>query len=301
MVFGITGNAEKEQIWEPVRRLIKHFVSNDVDFVVAHGLAPGLLNHIGGQSGVARSVPGAELDGRFTADYASACDVVLSFGGDGTLLNTVYEIGDHETPVLGINLGRLGFLALVDESKLEEAVDAVVAGRSGIEERRMLRVTASGGEDELDSWGLNEVVITRTGVAGLLTLDVHVNGEFLNSYWADGLILSTPTGSTAYNLSAGGPIISPGSEGLAITPLAPHSLTERPIVVPLSAKIRVSARGVQAPYVVAVDGRSSFIRNEDTVIDVGRAARKVRLVTLPGQDYFETLRSKLSWGSPRKE
>lgn len=290
MVFGITGNTQKEHIWPPLRHAVRLLKARDTQFVLAPEIAAGLTD-------AGASLPSEVAGG--DAQYFDTADVVLSFGGDGTLLNTVHEIGDAGVPILGVNLGRLGFLAVVDDAGIEEAIDAVLSGDYDIDDRRMLHVRATGSDIDSEQWALNEVVLTRGEIAGLVTFEVYVNDAFLNSYWADGLIIATPTGSTAYSLSAGGPIITPGSQALTITPLAPHSLTERPIVIPLSSRLEIRVRDT-ASYVFATDGRSTVVSDNDTRLLISAADRTVKLVSLPEQHYFETLRSKLMWGSRRK-
>lgn len=289
MVLGITGNPGKDEIWSPIRRLLDLCSERGERVALSPQVADGLLER-------------RLIDADFASDNSSTryfvqSDVVLSFGGDGTLLNTVHEVGETRVPILGVNMGRLGFLAIVDDSALVEVVDTLTAGSYRIDERAMLAVTANGPSGSSKHQALNELVIARSGVAGLLTIDVHVDEVFLNSYWADGLIVATPTGSTAYSLSAGGPIISPGSSCLSITPLAPHSLAERPIVVPSSASISLRVRSPRSPYVYAVDGRSTFVEDDETELTLAASDRVVRLVALPGHHYFDTLRSKLMWGS----
>jgi NAD+ kinase len=292
MVLGITGNTGKDPIWLPIKRLLDLLGGRGERCMLAPPVAEGLL-----ERGFVSADMVAENS---SARYFEESDVVLSFGGDGTLLNTVYEIGNSVVPILGVNMGRLGFLAIVDDSMLEEVVDSLIARSFGIDERSMLHVASTGPSGSSEHWALNEVVIARSGVAGLLTVDVQVDDVFLNSYWADGLIIATPTGSTAYSLSAGGPIISPGSSCLTITPLAPHSLTERPIIVPMRTALRVRVRAPKSPYVYAVDGRSTLVYDDETELTITASERVVRLVALPGHHYFETLRSKLMWGSRMK-
>lgn len=292
MVLGITGNTGKDPIWRPIKRLLDLWAGRNERFVLAPPVAEGLVE---------RGIASADFAaGHSSGRYFDESDVVLSFGGDGTLLKTVYEVGNTPVPILGVNMGRLGFLAIVDDSMLEDVVEALVTRSYSIDERAMLHVASSGPSGSGEHWALNELVIARSGVAGLLSVDVEVDEVFLNSYWADGLIIATPTGSTAYSLSAGGPIISPGSSCLTITPLAPHSLTERPIIVPMRSALRVRVRAPKSPYVYAVDGRSTLVYDDETELTVTASDRVVRLVALPGHQYFETLRSKLMWGSRMK-
>ncbi|MCB0719794.1 MAG: NAD(+)/NADH kinase [Bacteroidetes bacterium] len=288
MVFGVTGNITKPQIWEPLRQLIKRFTTDGIDFVVSTSVANGLEFPI---------APERVVD---SDRFARKSDIVLSFGGDGTLLNTVHELGSQTKPILGVNVGRLGFLANTEVQTMDRAIDDVLAGRHEIDTRTMLRVSEMQGDDLYETYALNEIVIARAGVAGLITIEVDYNDEFLNAYWADGLVVSTPTGSTAYSLSAGGPILTPGCGAFVVTPLAAHSLGERPIVLPDDGVLRIRIGNVPTNCVYAVDGRSRFIEDPDTYLEIGRASREVNLVRLPGQTFGETLRRKLKWGSDKE-
>jgi NAD+ kinase len=289
MVFGITGNSTKTQIWSPIRHLIARFVENRLPFVVSSSVAMGLKD--------------LDLDDSVFLtgeDFARSCDAVLSFGGDGTLLNTVHELGADAPPILGVNVGRLGFLANTEVQTIDEAIDHVIAGRHTIDRRAMLHVEERCGNAKVHSWALNEIVLARSGVAGLITIDVDFNDEFLNAYWADGLVIATPTGSTAYSLSAGGPILMPGCGAFVVTPLAAHSLGERPILLPDSGVLKIRIVNVPVNCVYAVDGRSRFIEDPETILVVRRADRDVQLLQLPGQNFADTLRKKLKWGTDKE-
>lgn len=289
MVFGITGNITKAQIWDPLRHLVSRFKSDNTRFVVSAAVAPGITD--------------LGLDVTQIADgsmFAASSDVVLSFGGDGTLLNTVYELGAETRPILGVNIGRLGFLANTEVQTIDRAIDNILAGEYTIDRRAMLEVRERSATVDQTSFGLNELVIMRSGVAGLITIDVDFDDEFLNAYWADGLVIATPTGSTAYSLSAGGPILSPGCGSFVVTPLAAHSLGERPIVLPNTGTLKIRIVNDPVNCVYAIDGRSRFIADTGTVLDVNRASRDVELIRLPGQTFSETLRRKLKWGSEKE-
>jgi len=291
MTYGLTGNPTKSQIWPPMERLIAWLSDKDMPFCLHEPIADGLRERDLMDGSIC-----SELDAERLAETS---DIVLSFGGDGTLLRTAHETGPNDTPVLGVNIGRLGFLADIEVDDLFEAIYAIEAGDYCVEERMVLEATTPN-DDTLDvAWALNEFVLDRSGEAGLIEIDVRVDGEELNTYWADGLIMSTPTGSTAYSLSTGGPILAPGVDGVILTPIAPHTLTVRPIVLPGSVEITARVLANDQPYVFAADGRSTVLETHDLAFSVRRAEHTVNLVKLGGQHFFKTLRKKLMWGVSR--
>ena len=185
---------------------------------------------------------------RSTRQLAARSDVLLSFGGDGSLMRTAHASDDTRTPILGVNMGRLGFLTKVEVQELHEVLTSVAAGNYGVEDRITLDVSVDNvdlSSRELATWALNDVVVDKSGTTSMIAVEAYVDNVYLNTYWADGLIVSTPTGSTAYALSVGGPILAPGSDCISISPIAPHTLTARPIVLPCSSELRlhVSTRG----------------------------------------------------------
>ena len=287
MVVGITGNTNKEAIWEPVSRLVAFLEDSGREYVLNRSVATGLANRLPDlASAVGR---------RATDALGNDSNVVLSFGGDGTLLNTAHEIGDSGTPILGVNLGRLGFLASLEESQLVAAIKHLETEQYRVEHRFVLEASAQG-VDLPHRWALNEFVVQRSGDASLIAIDVAVDGTALNTYWADGLLLATPTGSTAYNLAVGGPIVVPTSETILVTPVAPHTLTVRPVVLPGNVTIDASVRG-GGPFVFTSDGRGTVVEDGTVHITVRRAAHTVNLVQMPDEDFFQTLRTKLMWGA----
>ncbi len=289
MIYGITGNTQKEQLWEPVAKLLSWFEQQGLQAKLHPAVAEGLA--------LRKLLPQAQAAACTAHDLATEVDVILSFGGDGTLLQSAHLAGRHGTPVLGINIGRMGFLADVEVEHVREAICAIERGDYTVEARMALEAELENSLSLELPWALNEFVIDRTGPAGLITIDVTVDGVPLNQYWADGLIFSTPTGSTAYSLSAGGPIVSPGCEVIILTPIAPHTLTLRPIVLPASVTLEVRVYTSGQPYVLAADGRSQLITQEGQCITIRRATHTVNLIKLPGQHYFQTLRNKLMWGA----
>ncbi len=228
-------------------------------------------------------------------------DVMVVLGGDGTLLGTAGRIAKAaaDIPILGVNFGSLGFLTEVTLPELYASLETVVNGTAQIEERMMLRVTVSAaGQPEAECIVLNDVVVTQGALSRIIELSVSVDGEFMMRVKADGLIIASPTGSTAYNLSAGGPIVHPHVDGLTITPIAPHTLTNRPVVVPGSSEIRIQPliHDDQSEVFATFDGQALMPLKSEHVVTVRRALRPLRLIRASARGYFQVLREKLKWG-----
>jgi NAD+ kinase len=230
-------------------------------------------------------------------ELATLADALVVLGGDGTLL-AASRLLDKPIPVLGVNFGSLGFLTEITLPELYPALQGVVEGRFEYEERRLLRaVVRRRGREEVVANVLNDVVITKAGPSRIIELDVTVDGLFVSSFRADGIIVSSPTGSTAYNLAAGGPILRPTLPAVVITPICPHMLTNRPLVVGDEARIEVrlcAARDVDV--YTALDGQETFALADGDGVSVTGSPRRLKLVKAPGRDYFEVLRTKLKWG-----
>jgi NAD+ kinase len=222
-----------------------------------------------------------------------AVDLVLVLGGDGTLLAMADRIAsaDRDIPILGVNFGSLGFLTEITRPELFDSLSAVVAGRADHDERMMLRATV--GQDAFIA--LNDVVVTRHALSRMVEVSVWVGEQFVTTVKADGLIIASPTGSTAYNLSAGGPIVHPAMDAMVITPIAPHTLSNRPIVIPASREVRVAATAPGDGAHVTFDGQSGFPLAPEQAVTIARAARPLRLVRASSRSYFEVLRQKLKW------
>ena len=227
-------------------------------------------------------------------------DMVLVLGGDGTLLGMADRIGEagSSIPILGVNFGSLGFLTEVTLPELYPALESAVTGRAGIEERLMLRATTTRGASLFGTHiALNDVVFTKTARSRLIDLSIWVGDEFLTRVKGDGLIVATPTGSTAYNLAAGGPIIQPSVDALVVTPIAPHTLSNRPIVIPSSSAVRVQPQLADRDEVfITFDGQAGYELQDGDTIQVCSAERPLRLVRPSTRSYFEVLREKLKWG-----
>jgi NAD+ kinase len=229
-------------------------------------------------------------------EIASAVDLVVVLGGDGTLLSvTRGEVND--TPILGINMGSLGFLTEHPPDRLFEMLDATLAGSIELQRRERLEVCVeSPNQDAATFWVLNDAVINKSALARMIVLSLHVNGEFVSHFKADGLIVATPTGSTAYNLSAGGPILVPTLNIILVTPICPHTLTNRPIALPLESLVEVRLESPDEEVYLTLDGQQGFPLNDRDLVRIRRCRSPIHLITLPSNSYFQVLHRKLKWG-----
>lgn len=233
--------------------------------------------------------------------YGEPIDFALSIGGDGTFLTSAAAIGDKNIPILGVNCGHLGFLAEVQTQDVDDILHKLVAGEYTIERRILLNLTILD-KDNIRREGLimapnalNEIAILKQGLTNMLTIETKVNGELLHTYHSDGLIIATPTGSTAYNLSIGGPLVVPQNRGMILTPIAPHSLTVRPIIMPDDWKIDIRVSSRYDAYMVSVDGRSISL-STDLSLHIERAPYTVKVVQIGDNSFLKSLKTKLNWG-----
>ncbi len=222
-------------------------------------------------------------------------DALLSIGGDGTLLESVTHIGKDETPILGINTGRLGFLATINKEDVEEALDKIFSKAFTLDKRAVLRLESNKNLFGKLCFALNDFTLVKKDSSSMITVHTYIDGELLNSYWADGIIVSTPTGSTGYALSCGGPLVFPRSGNFVITPVSPHNLTVRPIVVSDNSEISFKVEGRSNKFLVSLDSRTATVDNA-VKLKIVKENFKVNLILLEGQHYFKTLRQKLNWG-----
>lgn len=228
-------------------------------------------------------------------DNLKNLDFFISLGGDGTLLESVTYIGKNETPILGVNTGRLGFLATLSREETEKAFDDLFNRNYTVDERTMLKLVSDPKLFPGCSFALNDFTIMKKDTSAMITVHVSVDGELLNSYWADGVIISTPTGSTGYSLSCGGPLMFPESESFIVTPVSPHNLTVRPIVVSDQSELTFKIEGRSKKFLVSLDSRFETV-DESVKLKIMKERFKAHLIQLPGQHYFKTLRQKLNWG-----
>jgi NAD+ kinase len=222
-------------------------------------------------------------------------DFVISIGGDGTLLDSVCLVGENEIPILGVNTGRLGFLATVAKENIENRIEELIDGSFSIESRSLLKLESDTPLFNGLNFGLNEFTIHKRDTSSMITVHTYINDLYLNSYWADGLIIATPTGSTGYSLSCGGPLITPGARNFVITPVSPHNLNVRPIVVSDDNEISFKIEGRSEKFLISLDSRSTPI-DASVKLKVKKAEFSAKLVKFASYSYFDTLRQKLNWG-----
>lgn len=270
LVFAIYGNAYKRQAILP-------FIERAIAYLESHHATP--------------LVEPKNIEG---------VDYVISMGGDGTFLEAANKVGDREIPILGVNMGRLGFLADVLPSEIETTLDHVLRGDHIIEDHTVIKLETNGETVECNPFALNDIAVLKRDSASMISIRAYVNGDFLVNYQADGLIIATPTGSTAYSLSNGGPIIVPQSGSLCITPVAPHSLNIRPIVINDTSVIELEVCSRSHNFLVAVDGRSMKMA-EETRLTIRKAPYTIKLIKLKSQRYFSTLHEKLMWGADTRQ
>ena len=228
-------------------------------------------------------------------DNLKKLDFFISLGGDGTLLESVTYIGKNETPIIGVNTGRLGFLATISREETERALENIFKKNYSVDERTMLKLESDPKLFPGLNFALNDFTIMKKDSSSMITVHVYVDGELLNSYWADGVVVSTPTGSTGYSLSCGGPLVFPQSENFVITPVSPHNLTARPIVVSDRSELMFHIEGRSKKFLVSLDSRFETV-DDKVKLTIKKETFKARLVQLPDQHYFKTLRQKLNWG-----
>ncbi len=244
-----------------------------------------------------------DVAGTFNTGYdlPDSVSFLISIGGDGTFLKSILSLKRKTIPVVGINLGRLGFLSAISRQEMAEAIDRIIQEEYEIEERSVLQLDFDGVVDLVGdfNYAFNEITVVKADTSSMIKIHTFLNDEYLTTYWADGLIISTPTGSTAYSLSVGGPILSPDSKSMVITPIAPHNLTMRPIVVPDDNKITLKIEGRGLQFLTSLDSRSMPLDFPGEIY-IQKADFHVKTLRLPDHSFFSTLRSKLMWGTDQR-
>jgi len=236
-------------------------------------------------------------NGHPAAAIPPQCDMIVVLGGDGTLISVAREIGDLEIPILGVNLGSLGFLTEITRQELFPVLTRVLAGDYTLSDRLMLEVVVERAGDPVANFRvLNDVVINKGALARIIDMKAWVGDSYLTTYKADGLIISSPTGSTAYNMAAGGPIIYPGTDCIVITPICPHMLSNRPIIIPADLVVRIEVMFQDEDVLLTADGQVGMPLQAGDIVSVRRANNCTRLIVSPDKEYFEVLRTKLRWG-----
>jgi NAD+ kinase len=228
-------------------------------------------------------------------------DFLVSIGGDGTILRAIIFVIDMGIPIVGINTGRLGFLATIQVDQIENAIQNIIDGKYKISERSLLSVETSPENEDIKTlnFALNEVAISRKNTTSMITVETYLDGEYLTSYWSDGLIVSTPTGSTGYSLSCGGPVITPSTNSFVLAPIAPHNLSARPLIIPDSTVIELRVAGREENHLVSLDSRITTLDN-GTLIKIKKADFKIKMIDLLNESFLDTLRKKLLWGEDKR-
>ena len=273
------------------------YVSELIELVKRHKIQLSIeinyKNQLVNKNLVSESTPSFSSQGTLDSDT----DVLITMGGDGTILRGITYIGDSNIPILGINTGRLGFLATVQKSEINKAFSALLKGEFNCVNRTLLSVQSNPEIEELKekNFALNEISVARLNTASMIGIETHLNNIYLTNYWADGLIVSTPTGSTGYSLSCGGPVIDRKSNSLVLTPIAPHNLNARPLVISNSMEITMKVEGRQEEFLLSLDSRILNLK-AGTTLTISKANFAIRIIELQDQTFYETLRSKLLWG-----
>ena len=283
MTIAIFGNTLRSETLREVRHIIEYLQMRGVEVVLSQELR---------QEASSREFPSVE---DYMSHEGNSIDFALSLGGDGTFLTTAAMVGHLDIPILGINCGHLGYLAEVQVEEVEQVLDLLINNHYTIEQRRMLEVTCSQEGKIASPYALNDVGILKSGLSSMITVEVSINGEFLHNYKADGLLIATPTGSTAYNLSVGGPLLDPQVHAIILSPVATHSLNIRPLVVLDDSKIDVKVSSRNGNFLLSVDGRSQVLK-QDICLHIERSQRKIKLVRIDGQTFMQSLKDKLNWG-----
>jgi len=235
------------------------------------------------------------------SELDTSFDMLISIGGDGTILRAATLVRESGIPILGVNAGRLGFLASVKKENIAAFLQIVVDKKYTISPRTLLSISCEPENKELENinFAMNEITVSRKDTTSMITIETYLNGEYLNSYWADGLIISTPTGSTGYSMSCGGPILTPAVRSLVVTPIAPHNLNARPLVIPDDTEIRLRVSGREEQYLVSLDSRIASIKNE-SVLTVIKTPFLINMVEIPEETFLKKLRKKLLWGEDKR-
>lgn len=287
MTIAIIANPEKYAVHDPLITLFNYCRQLKINVLIPESLREYLQKSENKDVSVVAN----------EEEAVDKCDIVVAVGGDGTMLYTARLVNSSDKPIMGINCGRLGFMANIPQDSIRQALNCLAEESYILEERFMLQGTTSNGEIY---YALNELLFTKKDTASLITLNAEYNGQFINEYWCDGLIVSTPTGSTAYNLSSGGPIVMPDTPVMIVTPISPHTLTTRPLVLPSNQTLTVKVNIDTEHIIFSYDGVIMNI-NEPLSVDIKQADFTIKFIQLPGYDYFKTLRKKLMWGLDHRQ
>ncbi|MBT8318035.1 MAG: NAD kinase [Lutibacter sp.] len=288
MKIAIYGQYYKIEDQQYLEELIALLNKNEIEFIIEKNYYDGLKDHL--------KIP---LVNTFSSykELDNSFDFMFTIGGDGTILRAVTYIRNSNIPIVGINTGRLGFLATVQKDEIKNAVNLLLKQDYVVKERSLLSVTTQPKIDSLASlnFALNEVSVNRKNTASMITIETYLDNEYLTSYWADGLIIATPTGSTGYSLSCGGPIITPQAKSFVITPIAPHNLNARPLVIPDDTIVKFKVSGREDKFFLSLDSRITTI-NSSSEVAIQKSKFNLKMVEINEQTFIKTLREKLLWG-----
>jgi NAD+ kinase len=279
---------------EPIiRDIFVFFNTNNVDMIVEASFLKLLQEKKIIEKDYATFSNHTELDATF--------DMFISIGGDGTILRAATFVRKSNIPILGINAGRLGFLASIQKENIDAFLKMVIEKKYTISPRTLLSLSCNPSNSDIQdiNFAMNEITVSRKDTTSMITIETYLNDEYLNSYWADGLIISTPTGSTGYSMSCGGPILTPNVKSLVITPIAPHNLNARPLVIPDETEIRLKVSGREENYLVSLDSRIASIQKESILV-IKKTSFKINMVEIPEETFLKTLRNKLLWGEDKR-
>jgi len=292
MKVGIYGQFYHEDSGKYIQLLLELLDANSVEVVIEKNFLELIHQHESIKKSYSHFSTFKELDKTY--------DLFFSIGGDGTILKTVTYVRDLGIPIVGINTGRLGFLATIRKGNLENSVKEIFKGNYSVSSRNLLEISSNNNYDfDGVNFALNEITVSRKNTTSMITVHTKVNDEFLTSYWADGLIVSTPTGSTGYSLSCGGPIIMPETSSFLLTPIAPHNLNMRPLVIPNTYKLSLQISGREEEHLISLDSRTHILPNE-TEIFIKKANFKINMVQLNDESFLKTLREKMFWGEDKR-
>ena len=291
MTIAIFGSPYPEHFSKYIQHLIKKLEAEHIKLIIEEEFSIFLENNIRFNKSITNFNSYETLKNK--------ADFLLSIGGDGTLLKAVTYVRESEIPIMGINTGRLGFISSISADQIDDAITDILKGNYKINERTLLELSSDKNLFKEKNFALNEVAVSKKDTSSMIRIDAYVDDEFLNTYWADGLVVSTPTGSTGYSLSCGGPIIMPGTNNIIITPNAPHNLNVRPIVIDDNSVVKLKIEDRDQLALVSLDSRSRAFDSETELI-IKKANFKVRLVQPQNNSIIKTIRHKLMWGLDKR-
>lgn len=293
MKIGIYGQFYHKNSETHIQSILNALQQKEVEILVEENFLSLMKEHQSFHTDLSKLGSFTKLDNSY--------DLFFSIGGDGTILKSITFVRDLNIPIVGVNTGRLGFLATIQKEDVAASISEILEGAYDISERSLLAIETSPSHDEITplNFALNEVAVNRKNTTSMIKVETTVNDKYLTSYWSDGLIIATPTGSTGYSLSCGGPVIDPSNESIIITPIAPHNLNVRPLVIPDNSVVTLKVSGRENTHLVSLDSRILTLDNE-TIITIKKASFTIKLVQLTNESFIKTLRKKLLWGEDKR-